>query len=100
MATKVINKNSKHGLNAINSNNNIDLKSISTTLIDHLSENLPAYLSNGNERVDLCKEIRVRRIEDFIAFIEENKINILLPNDNFFTAFHTLLQASHYSDFK
>ena len=50
MATKVINKNSKHGLNA-NSNNNIDLKSISTKLI----ENLPAYLSNGNERVDLCK---------------------------------------------
>ena len=92
MATKVINKNSKHGLNAINSNNNIDLKSI--------SENMPAYLSNGNERVDLCKEIRVRRIDDFIAFIEENKINILLPNDNFFTAFHTLLQASHYSDFK
>jgi hypothetical protein len=55
MATKVINKNSKHGLNAINSNNNIDLKSISTTLINHLSENLPAYLSDGNERVDLCK---------------------------------------------
>ena len=95
MATKVINKNSKHGLNS-NSNNNIDLKSIYTKLI----ENLPAYLSNGNERVDLCREIRVRSIDDFIAFIEENKINILLPNDNFFTAFHTLLQASHYSDFK
>lgn len=86
--TKVINKNSKNG-------NNVDVQSILS-----ISENLPAFLSNGKERVDLCEEIRTRGIDDFIAYIEENKINILLPNDNFFTAFHTLLQASHYSDFK
>jgi hypothetical protein len=51
------------------------LQSHFTSISDN-NNNLPAYLSNGNERVDLCKEITVRRIDDFIAFIEENKINI------------------------
>jgi hypothetical protein len=96
MATKII----KSKNNEIKSNTNLNFESFDNiSLKFSLFANL-SPISNENTRTDLCEEATVRKIDDLITFVEKNELNILLPDDGFFTAFHSLLQTSSYRDFR
>lgn len=83
MANKIIRNEHKENKSKIN---NFDIKC--------------NYEFGSNEKINLCIDVTVRKIHDFIAYVEKNEINIFPPNDNFFTAFHSLLQSSSYNDFR
>lgn len=53
---------------------------------------------NGN--IDLVEKIQATiSIDEFLKYIRFNHLNIFLPEENFFTVFHVLIQSSRWSDF-
>ena len=97
MATKII----KSKNNEIKSKtSNLNFESFDNISLKFSPCAKSSSISNENKRTDLCEEATVRKIDDLITFVEKNELNILLPDDGFFTAFHSLLQTSSYRDFR
>jgi hypothetical protein len=97
MTTKII----KSKNNEIKSNtSNLNFESFDNISLKFSPFAKPSHISDENKRTDLCEEATVRKIDDLITFVEKNELNILLPDDGFFTAFHSLLQTSSYRDFR
>ena len=54
----------------------------------------------STNQIDLFKKIaKTKSIDQFIDYTTKNNIHIFLPNDYFFTAFHSLLQGFRHADF-
>ena len=62
---------------------------------------LPSYLSDENSRLDpFIKTADFNKIDKLLEYFKVNNINIFLPNDYYFTVFHSLIQGFRHSDFK
>jgi hypothetical protein len=57
-------------------------------------------VKNNNECVyDIEKIENYDNIDDFLNFIKNNNLSIYIPDGNYFTIFHVLLQSSRIFDF-
>lgn len=64
-------------------------------------EVVPQFLPVRRFNIDLVEKIQETiNIEEFLNFIRLRNLSIFLPEENFFTVFHVLIQSSRLSDFK